>query len=123
MTKDDAIKNLNELATTCHLENHRWWRDPTTFQRLNRNKGELLMLMVSELAEAMEGERKDKADEHLPEFKSVEVELADCLIRIFDYCGAFQLRLGEAFMAKLNYNRTRHDHSYEARSAAGGKKF
>jgi hypothetical protein len=35
----------------------------------------------------MEGERKNLMDDHLPHRRSAEVELADALIRIFDYAG------------------------------------
>lgn len=93
-----------------------WWDKP-------RNAGEGIALMHSELSEALEGVRKGAQDEHLPEFTSEEVEFADALIRIFDYAGARQLRLGEAFVAKLLYNANRADHKPEARNAPGGKKF
>ena len=76
---------LNELARNCHAANQHWWHDPKTGERLNRNKSELLMLIVSEISEAMEGERKDLMDDKLPHRKMAEVELADALIRIFDY--------------------------------------
>ncbi len=100
-----------------------WWHDPKTGERKDRNKGELIALMHSELSEALEGVRKDLKDEHLPEFKSVEVELADTLHRIFDFAGAFDLRLGEAFVAKMHYNAQRADHKPENRIKEGGKAF
>lgn len=118
----EADVNLNLYAMESHIDNHRWWHraDGT---RLERNKGELLMLIVSEIAEAMEGERKDLMDNHLPERKMVEVELADALIRIFDYAGAFGYDLEGAYQEKREYNRNRADHTYEVRAADGGKKF
>lgn len=64
-------------------------------------------LMVSELGEAVEGIRKPKPDEHIPSFTSEEIELADCIIRIFDYAGAFDVRLAEAIEAKMAYNKSR----------------
>src|SRR5690606_35672663 len=64
-----------------------WYTDPVTREPLNRNLGEMLMLIVSEVAEAMEGVRKNKMDDHLPHRTAEEVELADALIRIFDYAG------------------------------------
>lgn len=83
------------------------------------------MLAVSELAEAMEGHRKDLADDKLPHRKMFEVELADALIRIFDMAGAPELGLdlGGAFEEKMSYNSTRRDHTNEARLEAGGKKY
>jgi NTP pyrophosphatase (non-canonical NTP hydrolase) len=80
---------LNKLAKECHEANQTWWHDPKTGERLERNKGELLMLIVSEISECMEGERKNLQDDKLIHRKMAEVELADALIRIFDYAGAY----------------------------------
>ena len=115
--------NLNGFARQCHEANKRWWHDLETGARLDRNKGELLMLIVSEIAEAMEGERTDIMDDHLPHRKMAEVELADALIRIFDYAGAYNYDLSGAFEEKMKYNAARKDHTKEARLAQGGKKF
>lgn len=82
-----------------------------------------LMLIVSEVAEAMEGHRKDKMDPHLPHRKNVEVELADAVIRIADLAGALGLDLGGAIAEKMAYNAVRPDHKLEARMAAGGKAY
>lgn len=90
---------------------------------MKRNKGELLMLIVSEIAEAMEGERKDLMDDKLPHRKMAEVELADAMIRIFDYADAFGYDLHGAFEEKMKFNATREDHTHEARKIAGGKQF
>lgn len=76
-----------------------------------RNKGEQIALMHSELSELLEGIRKPGPDEHCPRFTKEEVELADLLIRAFDYAGGYDLRLLEAIFAKLRYNETRpHKH-------------
>lgn len=72
-------------AARVHEANKKWWHDLDTGERLDRNVGEMCMLMASELAEAMEGARKDLMDEHLPEFTSEEVEIADTVIRAMDY--------------------------------------
>jgi NTP pyrophosphatase (non-canonical NTP hydrolase) len=53
----------------------------------------------------------------------LEVELADALIRICDLAGAMQLDLGGAVREKLDYNATRADHKFEARTAEGGKAY
>ena len=114
---------LNNLARDCHAANQTWWHDPVTGERLNRNKGELLMLIVSEIAEAMEGERKNLMDDKLPHRRMAEVELADALIRIFDYAGAYGFDLDGAVTEKLAFNAQRADHRPQARLADKGKKW
>lgn len=114
--------DLNDYARESHEDNIQWWLDAEG-NLLDRNKGELLMLMVSEISEAMEGERKDLMDDKLPHRKMAEVELADCLIRIFDYASAFGYDLQGAYSEKRDYNMERADHKIEARQQAGGKKW
>ena len=75
---------LNGMAEQVGKANHRWWIDLHTQAALDRNVGEMCMLIVSELSEAMEGHRKDQMDDKLPHRKMVEVELVDCLIRLLD---------------------------------------
>jgi hypothetical protein len=62
-------------------------------------------------------------DDHLPHRFMAEVELADAVIRIADYCGRFGYDLGGAIEEKLEYNRHRADHKIENRQKDGGKKF
>lgn len=117
------LQHLNPLAYYIHQINHKWWHDINTGARLERNKGEMIALMHSELSEMLEGVRKNKQDDHLPWRKSEEVELADALIRMFDYAGAYKLDLFGAVIEKLAYNAMRQDHTHEARRAECGKKF
>ena len=117
-----TLHYLEALQSSIHAENYKWWHDKDG-NRLERNKGELLCLMHSELSECMEGERKDLMDTHLPNRKMAEVELADTLIRILDYAGAFNYNVAGAVLQKLLFNRTRADHSHEAREQADGKKW
>lgn len=115
--------NLNRLAHIVHQANIKWWQDPKTGKSINRNKGELLALIHSEISEALEGERKDLMDDKLPHRKMAEVELADALIRILDYAAGFGYDIDGAFNDKMAYNATREDHTHEARRIAGGKQF
>ena len=100
-----------------------WWSDSRTGTRIRRNKGEMLALIHAEISEALEAERKSLMDEHLPNRRGAEVELADALIRIFDYAGAHGYDLAGAVAEKLAFNATRADHRAEARNKDHGKKF
>lgn len=68
--------------------------------------------MHSELSECLEAVRHDSPpDDHLPQFDQATVELADCIIRICDTAGKYNMPLGEALVAKLEYNVNRpHKH-------------
>jgi hypothetical protein len=81
------------------------------------------MLIVSEVAEAMEGARKDLYDDHLPHRKMLDVELADALIRIMHTAFKSTPELGEIVYDKLVYNTKREDHKKENRERKGGKLF
>ena len=123
MSEPINVSGLNPLAIAVHGLNAKWWSDPVSGVRIERNKGELIALMHSELSECLEGIRKDLMDDKLPHRKMEEVELADTIIRILDYAGAYGLDLDGAIAEKLTYNATRADHTHAARLAAGGKKF
>lgn len=114
---------LADLCRAVHDRNKLWWTNLETGERIQRNVGELLMLITSELAEAMEGHRKGLMDDKLPNRTMLEVEMADAVIRIFDLCGGLGLDLGGAFIEKMTYNRRREDHQKAARMATGGKKY
>lgn len=82
-----------------------------------------LMLIVSELAEAMEGDRKNLQDDKLPHRKMFDVELADAVIRIFHLAGRLEIDLGEILVEKLVFNTQRADHKPENRAKEGGKTY
>lgn len=69
-------------------------------------KAQKLALITTETSEALEGVRKD-ADSSIPGFSNEEEEMADQLIRVLDYCGAYGLRIGEAVAAKMAKNEGR----------------
>jgi len=96
---------VTELVRTCHCEARQrgWHENP-------REDCTFLMLIVSELAECMEGLRSDLMDNHLTRRPMAEVELADALIRICDFAGLKGYDLGGAVVEKLLYNRARADH-------------
>lgn len=119
----NVAATLNSLSTQVHARNRIWWTNLETGERIERNVGELLMLITSELAEAMEGHRKSLMDDKLPHRTMLEVEMADAVIRIFDLCGGMDLDLGGAFVEKMAYNAQRADHKREGRLAAGGKRY
>lgn len=119
---------LNDAAKQIHEDAKR-----KGFWDSERETGTLLMLCVSELAEALEADRKDryadlqayeeceKADDILEgdreaymvsSFQSLikdtfEDELADTVIRILDLCGARWIDIEKHINLKLKYNRSR----------------
>lgn len=65
------------------------------------------MLIVTEIAEAVEGDRKDRMDDHLPNLSNRSVELADAIIRIMDMCGKHNIDIAQAVVDKALYNMGR----------------
>lgn len=108
-----------------------WWHDLktgetklSTYPNSKVNVAEKLMLIVSELGEAMEADRKGaRMDDHLPELFGLEAELADVVIRCFDLAGGLDLDIVGAIVMKLAYNQQRADHKVENRKADDGKKY
>jgi len=88
-------QSLNQLAQTCHriAVEKGFWDE-------KRNIGEALMLIVTELAEAMESHRKqDDAN-----FKE---EIADTFIRLLDLCGGLNIDIEEEIAKKSEKNKAR----------------
>lgn len=82
------IVNFRRYQKIIHAHNRHWWHDRDG-NRLDRNKGELLCLVHSEISEFWEGVQTGKADDHLPHYPMWQVELADTAIRVFDYAEGF----------------------------------
>lgn len=95
-----------------------------------RNFGEVMALITSEVSEAFEAYRdgdpvdelkygyktdagtvfteyRDDEDGNLGKPEGVPAELADVLIRVFDFAGAYGIPLGLATIRKHHYNQTR----------------
>jgi hypothetical protein len=128
-TEADLIeleRAVNALVAICHKMNAHWWTDPATGEDLRKKElivPTKLLLMVSEICEAMEADRKDLMDDKLPHRPGLEVELADALIRIGDLGGALKLNIGAAAREKSAFNLVREDHKHENRVKKGGKKY
>lgn len=117
--------NLNQWRDEIHKNavEHGWWDEPRTF-------GEIIALFHSELSEALEEYRKGQKPHEIyanyvgeknvykleygdviqtagykPE--GIPIELADCIIRILDYCGKEGIDIEEAVRIKHEYNKTR----------------
>lgn len=74
----------------------------------DRNDGEQIALMHSELSEALEALRHgNKSDDHIPEFLGTEAEFADVIIRIMDLSERRGWRIAAAIEAKRKYNAGR----------------
>ena len=88
-------------------------------------KAARIALIHSEISESLEGIRKQMRDKHLPKHAAEVVELADAVIRIFDYIGGYHkdCSFEDIINEKLEYNLMRSDHKIEDRDKPSGKKI
>ena len=79
---------------------------------IERNDSEMIMLVVTELSEAVEGLRHgNPPDDKVPEFTAAEAEFADAIIRMMDQAHARGWRVAQAIEAKMKFNKGRaHKH-------------
>jgi NTP pyrophosphatase (non-canonical NTP hydrolase) len=131
------MNNLNELSKQLHERSKEkgFWDEPSEV-------GTHLMLIVSELSEALEADRKSKHAEletfELTQFinkenhtiktdefdalsfqnlikDTFEDEIADAFIRLFDLVGAYNIDIEKHIELKMQYNKTRpykHEKAY-----------
>lgn len=99
MTPDQIIATFDDLIYVIHdlALKKGWWQE-------EREMGTMLALIHSEVSEALEADRTDANSEKIPEFTGLEEELADVIIRILDLAGYYDLRIGQAVLAKHEYN-------------------
>ena len=90
-----SAPTIKEMCTLCHsiAKSKGFWDE-------KRNTGEALMLVVTELAEAMEAHRKQD-DANFRE------ELADTFIRLFDMCGGMDIDVEAEILKKCEKNKLR----------------
>lgn len=97
---NDLVKRVHENAVK-----HGFWET-------EKNFGDVIALMHSELSEAYEEYRIKKGyteiyyeDGNKP--CGIPTELADVIIRIFDFCGAENIDIEKVILEKMEYNESR----------------
>ena len=100
-------RTINELVEIAHNNsvNHGFWEK-------ERNFGEVIALMHTELSEAFEEYRHGRGFnetyyENGTKPCGIPSELADVVIRIFDFCGGNDIDLEKIILEKMEYNETR----------------
>jgi NTP pyrophosphatase (non-canonical NTP hydrolase) len=107
---------LNDLARECHAQAHRSGfytadlEDCPRWPRCHHLSGGAvaqLMLVVTELSEAVEVLRTTQTEEGDFDCPALEDEIADAFVRLFDFCGALRLDIGTAIPRVMQRNAQR----------------
>lgn len=121
MIYDTSLDKLMERTHDINVKNGFW------DEGKKRNVPTMIALMHAELSEALEADRKQRSInneaiikglkiEDDEEFKAyvethvkdtIENEMADAVIRIFDFCAGFDINLNAHINLKLRYNNMR----------------
>jgi len=98
--------NINDLASKCHKDaKEMGWYDGYV-----KTDVEVMMLVVTEVAEVVEELRKHDAQEYYLKGDKPEgygTEVADTIIRLLDWCAYKNIDIQAIIDAKLTYNKTR----------------
>lgn len=100
------ISGFEEIMALAHecAKNKGFWD--------KKNLAEKLLMVIGEIIEVTEAVHAgNPQSEYLPRFTQVETELADVIIRVMDLSQAYNLRLAEAVIAKMDHNlRQENEH-------------
>jgi NTP pyrophosphatase (non-canonical NTP hydrolase) len=118
-----AVEGIEACQELVSETAKKWYINPATNLPIERNFGEIIALMHSELSEALEAHRKNLMDSKLYHRSGIEVEFADLIIRVFETCHKMNLDLAGAIIEKNRYNMNREDHKNENRLKTNGKAY